>query len=180
MSLEQFVDEDLEVQSQLRREEDRPAIEQAITEKAIRTLKPRTPVCVEVGARVEEAVAKMKDRNTGCVLVVDDGRLTGIFSERDVLLKIAATKLDQHRTRVETVMTRAPETLGLDDPIVFALNKMSVGGFRHVPIVDKDNRPVGVVSVKDIVNFIVDLFPRDILNLPPEPGKDLGFTAEGG
>ena len=84
MSLDQFIDDDLEVQSQLRRDEDRPALEQAITEKAIRTLKPRAPVCVDSSARVDEAIAKMRDRNTGCVLVVDDGRLTGIFSERDV------------------------------------------------------------------------------------------------
>lgn len=180
MALEQFIDEDLEVQSQLRRDEGRPALEQAITEKAIRTLKPRTPVCVESSTRVEEAIATMKDQKTGCVLVVDNGRLTGIFSERDVLLKVAAPRLDQHRAKVESVMTRSPETLQMDDPIVFALNKMSMGGFRHVPIVDKQNRPIGVVSVKDIVNFIVELFPREVLNLPPEPGKDLAFTAEGG
>jgi len=68
-------------------------------------------------------------------------------------------------------MTPDPEVLGLADPIAYALNKMSVGGFRHIPLVDATGRPVGIVSVKDIVDYIVDFFPNDVLTVPPEPSQ---------
>jgi CBS domain-containing protein len=68
-------------------------------------------------------------------------------------------------------MTPDPETLELDDPIVWALNRMSVGGYRHVPLVDRDGRPVGILSVKDIVHYIVALFPNEVLTLPPDPAR---------
>jgi CBS domain-containing protein len=56
--------------------------------------------------------------------------------------------------------------------VAWALNKMHLGGFRHVPIVDAGGKPVGVVSVKNIVDFIVELFPAAVLNLPPDPSKE--------
>jgi CBS domain-containing protein len=68
-------------------------------------------------------------------------------------------------------MTRNPESLTPDDPIAFAMQLMSVGGFRHVPLVDSDGRPVGILSVKDIVDYLVEHIPGEILNIPPEPGK---------
>ncbi|MGH2575518.1 MAG: CBS domain-containing protein, partial [Ignavibacteria bacterium] len=61
-----------------------------------------------------------------------------------------------------------PETLNYSDSIANALNLMSIGGYRHIPIVDNENRPAGVISIKDIVNFIVDHFHDEILNLPPK------------
>ena len=68
-------------------------------------------------------------------------------------------------------MTPDPEVLTPDAPIVYALNKMSVGGFRHVPLVDELQRPVGIVSVKDIIDYIVDFFPNDVLTVPPDPAR---------
>ena len=65
-------------------------------------------------------------------------------------------------------MTRNPETLPHDASIAWVLNKMSVGGFRHVPVVDEQNHPVCVISVRDVVHFLVDFFPHEVLNLPPE------------
>jgi CBS domain-containing protein len=65
-------------------------------------------------------------------------------------------------------MTEDPEVLTPDDPIAYALNKMSVGGFRHVPLVDRARRPVGIVSVKDIVDYLVDIFANDVLTVPPD------------
>ena len=88
---------------------------------------------------------------------------------RDLLNKVAGRKLDWSECRVADFMTRDPETLRPDDRIVWALNLMHVGGYRHVPLVDAANRPVGVISIKDIVQFIVELFPAAVLNLPPDP-----------
>jgi CBS domain-containing protein len=111
----------------------------------------------------------MNAQNVGCVLVEEDGRLTGIFTERDVLTKIVGTNLDIDRTSVNAVMTPDPESLRLDDRLSYALNKMSVGGFRHIPLVDDDGHPVGAVSMRNVVDYMVDLFPAEVLNLPPEP-----------
>ena len=71
--------------------------------------------------------------------------------------------------------------LAATDPIVYALNKMSVGGFRHVPLVDEERRPVGIISVKDIVDYIVDFFPNDVLTLPPDATRGQAWRGrEGG
>ena len=110
----------------------------------------------------------MREHRIGCVLVVQDERLVGIITERDLLLKLDGTNLDRP---IGDLMTPDPEVLTPDAPIVYALNKMSVGGFRHVPLVDELQRPVGIVSVKDIIDYIVDFFPNDVLTVPPDPAR---------
>jgi CBS domain-containing protein len=120
---------------------------------------------------VRAAVQQMNRHAAGCVLVEVAGRLVGIFTERDLLTKVVERQLDIDRTQVETVMTMDPESLHPDDRVSYALNKMSVGGFRHIPLVDDDDRPVGVISMRNIVDYIVDLFRTEVLNLPPEPRK---------
>jgi CBS domain-containing protein len=150
----------------------------AILTKPIRALKVRLPIIVRREASVREAIRSMVRNSVGCVLIEDDERLVGIFSERDVLTKVIGKGLDPDETLVESVMTADPETLTPESNISYALNKMSVGGFRHVPLIDERGRPVAVVSMRDVVDYVVDLFPGDILNLPPEPGN-LPRTREG-
>jgi CBS domain-containing protein len=65
-------------------------------------------------------------------------------------------------------MTRDPETLGPDHSIAVATNRMHLGGYRHIPIVDPKGAPVGIVSVRDIVDYLIGLFPQAVLNLPPD------------
>jgi CBS domain-containing protein len=76
-------------------------------------------------------------------------------------------------------MTPAPEALRTKDPVAYAINKMSVGRFRHVPIVDDAGRPAGILSARDVLDFIVELCPEEILNLPPEPELALHPTPDG-
>ncbi len=138
----------------------------------IRILRRRSGhVAVPLGASIGEAARVMKEHRIGCVLVEDQGRLAGIFTERDILTKLVGTGYDPARVQVDSVMTRNPETLSPEDPIAFALHLMSVGGFRHVPLVDADQRPLDILSIKDIVDYVVEHFPREILNIPPEPGR---------
>ena len=138
----------------------------------------RTPLVVEASVTVAEAISAMNEHRTGCVLVGNQGKLAGIFTERDVLRR-AATNNDSRTVSVGSVMTADPETLKPDQSIAFALNHMSVGGYRHIPIVDSSGRPIAVVSVRDIVDFLVDLFPADVLNLPPSSGVCTG-SVDGG
>lgn len=138
----------------------------------------RDPVCVVLDAPLREAVQRMSESNVGCVLVVKEGRLCGIFTERDVLTKVVGKPLDLDRTPVLALMTPDPEVLSPDDRVSFALNKMTVGGFRHVPLVDEQGRPAGVVSMRNIVDYMVELFRTEVLNLPPSP-RQLVHAREG-
>jgi len=152
----------------------------AITKRPIRKLPNlRPPVCVSPSTSVRDAVTAMNDSRTGCVLVTDADRLVGVFTERDVLTKIVGKKIDIDATQVAAVMTPDPECLTLDDGISYALNMMSVGGFRHIPLVDNAQHPTGVVAMRDIVDYIVDLFPEEVLNLPPSPAHGIAREREG-
>jgi CBS domain-containing protein len=143
----------------------------------IRRLNPRSPVCVPPQATLRDAVSMMREHHIGCVLVVEDERLVGILTERDLLLRVEIADLARP---VAEFMTGGPEVLRADDPIVWALNRMSVGGYRHVPLVDAAGRPVGIVSVKDIVHYIVALFPNEVLTLPPDPSRAEAWAEDGG
>jgi len=164
--MDEWIEEDL---AQLREARLGPAaggrvLDQRMLREPIRLLEPRTPLTLGRSASVREAIGIMREHRVGCVLVVEDDRLLGIITERDLLLKLDG-EID---LPVERLMTPDPEVLRPDDPISYALNKMSVGGFRHVPLVDESGVPVGIVSVKDIVDYIVDCFPNDVLTVPPD------------
>ena len=141
---------------------------EAILDAPIRALDPRPAVSVVETATIREAIGLMIERGVGAVLLVRDGRAVGIFSERDVMRRVVMSGVALERPVIE-VSTRNPETLGLDDGIAFALNRMVVGGFRHIPIVDQAGAPLAVLSQREIVAFIVSLLPARVLNLPPEP-----------
>ena len=115
----------------------------------------------------------------GCALIMDGEKLVGLFSERDVLLKVVAKGLDAASLPVSDVMTPDPECLQHDDAIAYALNKMAVGGYRHVPILKDDGVPEAIVSMRDIVNYIVQFYPEEILALPDSPRGTITTKREG-
>jgi CBS domain-containing protein len=157
----------------------RPLIERAIAVEDIRALGLGPPITVRSDATLRAVVETLQSEHIGCVLVTDaEGKLAGIFTERDLLSKVALRSIDWNQERVSEYMTPDPETLRPEDRIAWALKLMHVGGYRHVPLTDEAGRPVGVISVKDIVDFIVDLFPSPVLNLPPDPRRT-GYS-EGG
>lgn len=137
--------------------------------KPVKNVKVRKPLVLKMGQTVKDAVQLMQDKDLGCVLIVKDGKLAGILTERDVLMKTVGAGKDIAKVKVEEIMTADPESFQPEDSVAFVLNAMSVGGYRHVPIVDEQDRPIAVVSVKDIIGFIVDHFPEEVLNLPPKP-----------
>lgn len=160
---------------------ERPVIEQAILHDTIDSLQLGPAISVPREATLQQAIETLQREHIGCVLVVGEGgRLSGIFTERDLLSRVAGRRLDWGRERVGDYMTRDPESLRPDDRIAWALNLMSMGGYRHVPLTDESGRPVGVVSIKDIVALIVDLFPAQVLNLPPDPRRKPGSDDVGG
>jgi CBS domain-containing protein len=158
--------------------EDAERIRGAMFTSAISELNLRPPVLVDVNTSVVDAVAAMKEHHIGCVLVQSAGKLVGIFTERDGLTRVAFREGNRNM-KVVDVMTKNPEALEASESLAFALNKMSVGGYRHIPIVDHQGKPVAVISIRDIVDFIVELFPEDLINLPPDSKLGIPKSVDG-
>ncbi len=149
-------------------ESDLHEIRGALLNDTIAVLGPAEPVCLRETATVQEAIERMLAHRQAGVLVIDaDGRLAGIFTERDVLTRVAGQGRDPRQTALGAVMTRDPEALGPGDRVAYAVHSMSVAGFRTVPLVDAERRPLGVVTVSDVIRWLADLFPEAVLNLPP-------------
>jgi len=141
------------------------------------------PLTFSPDSTVTDAMRAMQREHRGCVLVTDDGtqrsKLIGIFTERDVLFRIVDKGRNPAALAIGEVMTPNPENLSSRATVAYVLNKMSVGGFRHVPVVDDEHRPVCVISVRDVVSFLVNAFPREVLNLPSEPSSSPPASREG-
>ena len=106
---------------------------------------------VNEGLTVRDAAALMTGRNIGAVIVLRDGRMSGIFTERDLMTKVAAHGLDCASTLVRDVMTRDVVTVSPDVELNTCLRTMTEGGFRHLPVVDPEGEPMGMVSQRDFV-----------------------------
>lgn len=120
-----------------------------------------TPVAAEGHMTVADAARLMKERRIGALLVMREGRLTGIFTERDALFRVIAESRDPTRTRLEEVMSANPRTIAPDRPFRHALHMMHEGGFRHVPVVE-EGKPVGVVSARDALGPELEAFVSEL------------------
>jgi CBS domain-containing protein len=152
-----------------------------ILETPIAEVRRAVTVTVPPDAPVSKALELMRKKKVSAVVVVEKKktkRLVGIFTERDLVGRALSAK-SWAKAPVSKFMTPAPETLRPKDSVAYALNKMSVGRFRHVPLVDDAGKPAGMISIRDIADFIVELCPEEILNLPPEPQLAIHRTAEG-
>jgi CBS domain-containing protein len=134
-------------------------------ERPVRSIiEDQKPVMASADMTVSAAARVMKEQGIGALLVIQEGRLAGIFTERDALFRVIAEGRDPAKTRIADVMTANPRTIAPDRPFGHALHLMYEGGFRHVPVVD-DGRPLGVVSARDALGpdlqqFIADLDQR--------------------
>ena len=149
-------------------DDDLQATRGALFDDTIAVLTPAEPICLSETATVHEAIQIMLSRRQAWVLITDGGgRLTGIFTERDVLTRVVGKNLDARRTPLAEVMTRSPQALTARDRVAYAVHCMSVAGYRTIPLVDPDRRPIGVVTVNDVICWLAALFPEDVLNLRP-------------
>jgi CBS domain-containing protein len=107
---------------------------------------------------VTAAVAGMRDKSTHCALVVDNGLLVGIFTERDFLHRIAAEKRDPANVAMREVMTPRPEALRAHDGVAYAIHQMAVRKFRNVPVVDAEGRPTSVLDIRLVMMHLLKVF----------------------
>ncbi|HXV99503.1 MAG TPA: CBS domain-containing protein, partial [Anaerolineae bacterium] len=125
---------------------------------------------VESGASVRATIEKMRQENHNCAFVTNQGRLVGIFTDRDILRKVVAAPESWDRP-IETVMTAQPLTVNTSDPADTALNLMNERHFRNVPVLDNKGSVVGNLTHYAIVKYLADRFPESVYNLPPEPDR---------
>jgi CBS domain-containing protein len=140
---------------------DRPVaqnrVERSLMEDPVSVLRPKPPVTVPSAATVRQAIEVMLKHNLGSVLVVDEaGKLVGILSERDLLKKVAPLPDPYAELTVQRLMTSKPESVTAEDTLAFALHKMDIGGYRHLPVL-RDGKPTGVISVRDMLRHITRL-----------------------
>lgn len=144
-------------------------VEKAIHKEKVNALRPHPAVTVPQNRKVKDVLVSMVMHKDGCAVVVDDaGAPVGIFSERDLIMKIAGREESLLDHPVSEFMTTDPVTIEADAPIAYALHQMDLKGYRHLPLV-KDGKPVGMVSVRDIVTFIGNRFLLEGASTPHSP-----------
>jgi CBS domain-containing protein len=140
----------------------------SLAEERLRVLSRRQPVTVAPGTSLADCLRAIQRSGTGDSVFVCDpaGKLVGVLTERDIFGRIVGGDVDL-REPVERLMTTDPRTLDLDDTIRDAIVLMRTGRYRNVPMVDPDGRLAGVVRQADIIKYLAESFPEELLNLPP-------------
>ena len=153
-------------------------ISKSVRDVEVVALKMDPPVVLDETASVRDVVGQMQEKRSGYALLCREGRLSGIFTERDVLNKVVGIEgvLDKPASEL---MTRDPVCVQEKDPIRIAVLHMHKGGFRNVPILDENGKIITCVRHKDIVHYLVQHFAQHVLNLPPDP-DNMPETREGG
>ena len=152
-------------------------IESTLRLRKIRHLDLAPLVCVEADSSLDEVVAAMRSQHVGCVIVTENHKLAGIFTERDLVTKVIGTPVE-YSGKVREFMTPHPTTLHPEDSVADAIQLMDEGGYRDLPLVDEEGRLLGRLEVSNIVDFLAENFPQEVLSLPPRPNQN--FTEPDG
>jgi CBS domain-containing protein len=134
-------------------------VERSLIKEQIKSLQPVEPLTVDIGITLKQAIQIMRNKNIGCVVVIDDaGKLAGILTERDLLQKVAGQNLDHSQCMVEDFMSPAPESSKSEHPLAYALHRMIISDIRYLPLVDENDRPEGIISSRDVIAYIKKRF----------------------
>jgi len=139
----------------------------------IRDVKRREPVAVTASTPTYEVVQLMTSRDRGSVLVTgDDGRLEGLFTESDLCRRVDLSNDHWHHHPISRYMTTRIKMARGESSIATALLTMTAGGFRHLPILDREGTPIAIVSIRDVIAHIAECLPKEFLNLPSDPAHE--------
>lgn len=178
MLYENLIDEEL---AQMKKDVEKPQRALEVSEIQVPLRKLMKPcITIDIEANVQTAIDTLIEQQIGAAPVVQDRTLRGIFSERDVLRKILNKEIgDLTQLPVEQFMIADPQTATPEDLLDTAILYMARGGYRHLPIVDEDHRPIGMVSIRDVISYLVEHFSHEVLTLPPQPVRDAMKAREG-
>ena len=140
----------------------------ALRNEKVRALSRREPLGGAPGTLRRDGIRRMQEANSGVLLVVEDARVVGALTEGDVLRRVLAKSVDLGDP-VDGVMTRDVTTLQVEATVGEAMSLMERGGYRMLPLVDEAGRLAGIVHQREVLEYIAEAFPQEILNLPPRP-----------
>jgi len=154
-----------------------------LVDERLQVVVRREPVTVAPGTSLADCIAEIQRTGTGdSVFVVDgEGRLLGVLTERDIFGRLVGgdvAEIDLSQP-VETLMTTKPHHLHLDETVRDAIELMQTGRYRNVPLLDDQDHLVGVIRPQDVLKYLAESFPEELLNLPPRPHQTMRH-AEGG
>ena len=135
-------------------------------------LPPRPHATVTATDPMWKVVDEMKTKHRGAVLVEEDGKLVGIFTERDLMSRVDHTDELWSHVLVRDVMTPAPMVARPNDSLAEALRRLIQGRRRHLPVVDDKGGVLGLLSIRDILVYVAERFPEEMVNLPPSPDHE--------
>lgn len=142
-------------------------------------VKLQQPICVKENTSIESAILALQERETGCILVVDDQqKLVGICTERDVMYHFVGTSLPRSAP-ISAIMVKNPQVLSPDTTLASAINFLGKYTFRHIPIIHSDGSIVGLLSVRSLIKFVAEHLPGYILNLSPDTRPSFSEAAGG-
>jgi CBS domain-containing protein len=131
----------------------------ALLEEQVSAIETKPFVTVDVATPMAEIVAQMAEKGIGCVLVTDNDQLAGIFTQRDLLNKVAERYEQVKDTPVSELMSPDPVAIHEIESPAVAINLMSVGGFRHIPVLDVDDHLIGLVGPRRTTKYLKKYFP---------------------
>lgn len=157
-----------------------PPFEDHVLHRSIQDLPDLHPaVAVERHATLRAAIEKMNEEQIDGVVVVDQKQVVGVLSALDICKAMLDGRTDIDQIPVEALMRPQAECLRLDDAVAFALHKMHVGHYPLIPLVDDQGRAVGAVSSLDVISSLAEMYPQEVLNLPPSPEDEYPPQEEG-
>jgi CBS domain-containing protein len=130
------------------------AVERALLTDRVKLFQDRKPLEVPPATPVKDVLRLLADHRVGCLLVVEQGKMIGIFTERDALLKLGEKAAELGNRPISEFMTSQVESLPPTAKIAFAVHRMDHGGYRHVPVVNDKSETVGIFSVRDILSYL--------------------------
>ena len=131
-------------------------VEKSLVEDRVAALKPKPPMVVPHDQAVSKVLEFMLGKKIGCVFVVKDEQIVGVFTERDAMNRIH-TEFAEHADKpISEFMTPDPKSLESDAKLAFAVRLMDQGHYRHILVVDRDAKPQGVTSVRDILGYLTE------------------------
>ena len=142
-------------------------IEVILRTDAIKSMGLEPVASIPDSTKLRDVIGLMQKQRVAAVVITNGGKVVGIFTERDLLNRIVGLALNEDLP-IREVMTPDPKTLSLDDRIADAIHLMTNRGYRHIPLVDESGKDVGLISARDIVEFIAHYYPQEVFNLPSD------------
>ena len=148
------------------------SVELTLRQTKIRHLQLKEMVCVAPDTSLGETIATMQRQRNGCALVAVESSLMGIFTERDLIRKVAGCSQIGLDRPIRDFMTPEPAILSPDNSLLEAVLLMNQGGYRHIPLVDSADRVCDCLSVINIVDYLLECYPQEVFSLPPRPHQN--------